>query len=129
MFGNPDVPHSYSYIPDVARGLMELGRHDEAFGRVWHLPVSAQLTTREVVERFAARAGTTVKVRQVPQWAIRAVGLVWPLMSALAEMTYQWDVPYLVDDGDFIKAFGVEATPLDDAIDATLELYGHARAA
>lgn len=129
VFGNPDMPHSYSYTPDVARGLMELGRHDEAFGRVWHLPVSAQLTTRELVDRFAARAGTSVKVRQIPGWMIRMVGKVWPLMGAIAEMLYQWDIPYLVDDGDFREAFGVEATGLDEAIDATLGLPGIAKAA
>jgi len=129
VFGNPDMPHSYSFTPDVARGLMELGRHDEAFGRVWHLPVAAQVTTRELVETLAASVGKTVKVRQVPGWAIRAVGLVWPLMAAVAEMTYQWDIPYLVDDGDFQRTFGVEPTPLDEAIARTLGSVRAAKAA
>ncbi|MEM9461015.1 MAG: NAD-dependent epimerase/dehydratase family protein [Myxococcota bacterium] len=129
VFGDPDMLHSYSYTPDVARGLAVLGTEPAAPGRIWHLPVAAQLTTRELLERFADRAGTRIKVRRVPQWALRTVGVVVPLMSALAEMTYQWQVPYLMDDGEFRRTFGVEPTPLPEAIDATLASVTRSKAA
>lgn len=129
VFINPDMPHSYSYTPDVARGLAVLGTHPAAPGRVWHLPVAAQLTTRELLERFAAHAGTRIKVRRVPRWALRTVGVVAPLLSAVAEMTYQWDVPYLMDDSDFRRTFGVGPTPLAEAIEASLAAGSRAKAA
>ncbi len=129
MAGNPDTPHSYSYTPDVARGLAVLGRHPAAPGRAWHLPVSAQLTTRELIERFATHAGTSVKVRRLPHWALRTVGVVVPLISALAEMSYQWDIPYLIDDGDFRRTFAVGPTPLEQAIAETLEAHTRSLAA
>lgn len=129
VFGNPDMPHSYSYTPDVVRGLAVLGTHPAAPGRVWHLPVAAQLTTRELLERFAAHAGTRIKVRRVPHWALRTVGVVAPLFSALAEMTYQWDLPYLMDDGQFRRTFGVGPTPLPEAIEASLAAAAAAKAA
>lgn len=129
MFGNPDMPHGYSYTPDVARGLAVLGTHPDAVGRAWHLPVAATSTTRELVDRFAARAGTTVKVRRVPQWALRTIGVFAPLVSAIAQMTYQWDIPYVLDDGDFRRTFAVGPTPLDEAIDATLAAHQRAKAA
>nr|MCH9682318.1 NAD-dependent epimerase [Deltaproteobacteria bacterium] len=129
MAGNPDTPHSYSYTPDVARGLAVLGVHPAAVGRAWHLPVAAQLTTRELADRFAAHAGTSVKVRRIPQWALRTLGLMVPVMSALAEMTYQWDAPYLMDDGDFRRTFAVGPTPLAEAIAQTLAPHITARAA
>jgi nucleoside-diphosphate-sugar epimerase len=125
---NPDMPHSYSYTPDVARGLQVLGSRPEALGRAWHLPVAAQLTSRELVDRFAARAGTTVKVRRVPKWAIRSLGVLVPLMGAIAEMSYQWELPYLIDDGDFRRTFGEGATELDAAIDTTLAAHRRAKA-
>lgn len=114
VLGDPSMPHSYSYTPDVAKGLATLGTRPEAAGRMWHLPVAAQMTTRELLERFADHAGTRLEVRRVPQWALRTIGVVAPLVAALAEMTYQWEIPYLMDDGDFRRTFGVEATPLDD---------------
>jgi hypothetical protein len=38
------------------------------------------------------------------------------MMRAAAEMTYQWKVPYLLDDSRFRTTFGVSATPIDVAV-------------
>lgn len=120
---NPQMPHSYSYVPDVARGLAILGTHEAAPGNVWHLPVAAQLTTTQLVQRFAAAAGTQVKVRQIPRWLLAGGGVFWPLLAAINEMNYQWEIPYLLDDGAFRRTFGVEPTPLHEAIDASLRPF------
>ena len=121
VFGDPDMPHSYSYTPDVARGLAVLGTHPAAAGRVWHLPAASQGTTRELVARFAEHAGTSVTVRAVPTFLLRAAAIASPLMGALAEMLYQWETPYVMDDSAFRRTFGVGPTPLDEAIATTLE--------
>ncbi len=113
----------------MARGLAVLGEHDAALGRAWHLPASAQLTTRAVRERFAAHAGSSIKIRRVPQWALRTLGVVWSLGAAVADMAYQWEIPYLIDDGDFRRTFGVGPTPLDEAIATTLTVHRRHRAA
>lgn len=125
---NPDMPHTYSYSPDVARGLQVLGARPEALGRAWHMPAASQLTSRALLERFAAQAGTAIKVRRVPPWAIRSLGVFVPFLGAMVEMRYQWEQPYLIDDGDFRRAFGVEATALDVAIDETLAAHARAKA-
>ena len=36
--GDPDAPHSVTYVPDFARAIVDLARHDEAFGGAWHVP-------------------------------------------------------------------------------------------
>jgi len=128
VMGDPEQPHSYSYTPDVARSLAILGTRHEAVGRTWHLPVAAQCSTRELVERFAAIARRPVRLRRIPTWALMAVGRFVPLVHAIAEMTYQWELPYLADDSAFCRAFGVGPTPLDDAISATLRAHGVIRA-
>jgi hypothetical protein len=38
FIGNPDLPHTYSYVPDIAAGLATLGTDARAEGKVWHLP-------------------------------------------------------------------------------------------
>lgn len=129
VLGDPDQPHGYSYTPDVAAALAVLGTHPGAAGRVWHLPLSARGTTRETFDAFAAAAGTRIKIRRVPEWALRAVGVVSSLVREIAEMTYQWDVPYVPDDSDFVRTFGMSATPLPEAIAATLELSALRRSA
>ena len=38
FIGNPDLAHTYSYVPDIAAGLVTLGTDERAVGQVWHLP-------------------------------------------------------------------------------------------
>ena len=122
LFGDPDQPHGYNYTPDVARALVELGTRPEARGRAFHLPVAWSGTTRELVERAAGVLGREAKIRAVPRWAVRAAGLVVPLARSLHEMIYQFEQPYVIDDRRFRASFEIEATPIDDALRATLGL-------
>ena len=50
VLGDPDLPHTFTYLGDFARGLATLGTHDEAFGQVWHVPSAETLTTREFID-------------------------------------------------------------------------------
>jgi nucleoside-diphosphate-sugar epimerase len=47
--GDPDQPHTYTYVPDIGKGLVILGEREEALGQAWHLPSPETLTTREFV--------------------------------------------------------------------------------
>jgi nucleoside-diphosphate-sugar epimerase len=120
LFGDPDQLHSYSYTPDVARALVALGSRCDASG-VWMLPVQPAETTRAVVERFATALGRIIAIQTVPTWLLRAVGVVAPTMRELAEMTYQWEQPYVVDDAKIRRELGVVPTEWITAIAATLE--------
>ena len=120
--GDPDQPHAYSYTPDVARGLAALGASDAGEGRVWHLPVTWTGTTRELMQAFAAAAGTTLTVRRIPRWVLAPLSFI-PLVSAIREMIYQWEVPYVPADARFVSTFGLAATPADEAIRTTLHHF------
>ncbi len=122
VFGDPDQPHGYSYTPDVARGLVELGTRPEAVGKAFHLPLAWTGTTRELLERCAAALGQRASITAVPNWALTAMGLFSPMLRAVRPMIYQWERPYVIDDRRFRTTFGVEATPIDEAIRATLGL-------
>jgi hypothetical protein len=50
FIGNPDLPHTYSYIPDIANGLATLGTDERGVGGVWHLPGPETVTTRQLLE-------------------------------------------------------------------------------
>ncbi len=118
-FGDPDAPHALAYAPDVARALVTLGEHDEAFGRVWHVPTAPPESMRAMTSRLAAALGATIRVARVPRLALRAFGLVEPLAREVAEMAYQWDAPYVVDGSRFTAAFGGEPTSLDVVVAKT----------
>ena len=56
--GDPDQPHSYTYAPDIGKGLVILGRREEALGRAWHLPSPETTTTREFVQTVFQEVGS-----------------------------------------------------------------------
>ncbi len=123
VMGDPDQPHTYSYIPDIARGLAILGERDEADGRVWHLPNAAAPTTRQFIEQVYAAAGTEPQIQAMPGWMVGLVGLFNGNVRELKEMLYEFEEPFVVDDSRFEAAFGSHATPLADAIEATVAWY------
>lgn len=119
VFGDPDLPHSFTYTGDVARGLMVLGEHEAALGQVWHLPTPAAESTRALAARLGRALGVAGAVKAVPRWLVRTMGLVSPMMRELVEMIYQFELPYVIDDSKFRAAFGEAATPVDEAVAAT----------
>src|SRR3546814_6983450 len=43
-----DQPHSWTYVPDVARALATVAHDDRAWGRAWHVPTDEPVTARDV---------------------------------------------------------------------------------
>jgi nucleoside-diphosphate-sugar epimerase len=123
FLGNPDLPHTYSYVPDIAVGLATLGTDAGAVDGVWHLPGPETVTTREVLNLIAGEVGHAVGVRSVPKLGVRALGLVNPMMRALAEMAYEFEEPFVLDTTKYESAFGATTTPLATAIAATVAGY------
>jgi nucleoside-diphosphate-sugar epimerase len=118
-FGDPDAPHTLSYAPDVARALVALAGRDEAFGSVWHVAANAALSMRQIVAELGPALGLSIRVTRVPRSLLRAWGLFAPLVREVAEMAYQWDTPYVLDDSRFRSTFGIAPTPMAEVIEAT----------
>ena len=123
FIGNADLPHTYSYVPDIAAGLATLGTDARAAGQVWHLPGPQTVTTRALLDLVAVQVGHPVGVRSVPNWAVPVLGLVNPMMRGLAEMSYQFGEPFVLDTSRYQSVFGAAGTPLAVAVAATIAWY------
>jgi nucleoside-diphosphate-sugar epimerase len=123
FLGNPDLPHTHSYVPDVAAGLATLGTDERAIGGVWHLPGPETVTTRRVLELIADEVGHPVGVRSVPKLVVRMLGLFNPMMRELAEMAYEFEEPFVLDTSKYESRFGAAGTPMATAIAATVAWY------
>ena len=123
FIGNPDLPHTYSYIPDIAAGLATLGTDERAVGGVWHLAGPETVTTRQLLELVTDELGHPVGVRSLPKLAVRALGLFNPTIRELVELSYEFEQPFVLDTTKYESTFGSEATPLPTAIAATLAWY------
>ena len=92
-------------------------------GQVWHLPGPPTGTTRSLLDLLSGQVGHQVAVRSLPKLAVRALGLVNPVLRELAEISYQFDEPFVLDTSKYQATFGAAGTPLADTIAATLAWY------
>ena len=123
MIGDPDAPHSYAYVPDVARALATLGECDEADGRVWHLPSVETHSTREMLHLAGRIAGVQARVSSIAPVLLAVLERVNPMVREVRAVGYQLDRPFIVDSTAFERAFDMVATPLDHALTATVDWY------
>lgn len=124
LMGNVDLPHSYSYIGDVARSLAVLGQSEAAYGRAWHVPVTPPaLSQRAIAQMIGEVLGKPVRMLAFPKLAIRAFGLFDPFMREFVEMFYQYQEPQIVDASAIAHTFGLTATPVADALRSTIRWY------
>lgn len=123
VLGNPDLPHTYTYLPDLGRALVVLGDQPAAYGEVWHVPNAPTATTRAIVTQIFEEIGREPKLSPVPRLALRALGLFNPTIRELLEMLYEFDAPFEVDSSKFVRAFGELATPLAEQVSATVAWF------
>lgn len=121
--GNIDVPHSYTYMPDIGRALVDLALADNTAGQVWHLPTPPALTTRQLLEKLYAEAGHPLKVQVPPKFAVRLLGLFNANVNEMVEMLYEFEAPFVVDDSKFTERFGWHATDWETIVRETVAWY------
>ena len=95
---------------------------------VWHVPGPETATTRAVLDLVAGELGHPVAIRSVPKLVVRGLGLFNPLMRELAEMAYEFEEPFVMDTTKYQSTFEDTATPLADAVAATVRWYRDATA-
>jgi nucleoside-diphosphate-sugar epimerase len=124
-----DQPHSWSYVDDVARGLITLADRAEAGGQIWHLPTAEPLTGEMFLRLVFKAAHQRPKLRRLPASAVRAAALVNPMARELSETLYQFQHPFILDWTKYERAFGpAKPTPHADAIQSTVAWYRAAAA-
>jgi nucleoside-diphosphate-sugar epimerase len=123
VLGNPDVPHSVTFIDDFARALVTLGEQDDAPGQVWHVPCPETVTMRRFVEVVFEEAGHPPRLRAAPRWGLALAAPFNPTLRAVREQLYQSERPWVVDSSKFERAFGWRASPLSEAVRATVAWY------
>jgi nucleoside-diphosphate-sugar epimerase len=115
VLGDPDVPHSATYVPDVGRTLAVLGTDPRAWGKAWHVPTAPAISQREMASRFCRVVGAPpARVGALPSVLVAAAGLVSPVLREFRETRYQFDRPFVIDSSACASTFGMEATSLDD---------------
>ncbi|MBB6453389.1 nucleoside-diphosphate-sugar epimerase [Salirhabdus euzebyi] len=123
ILGSIDVPHTVTYIKDVAKALILLGRTEEALGESWHLPTLQTRTMRELIHIASDYLNIEVKYRIANRFLIHVLSLFNANMKEYKEIFYQFNKPFVMNDDKFKSAFQMELTPLQEAIKDTINWY------
>ncbi|QDQ97140.1 NAD-dependent epimerase/dehydratase family protein [Tomitella fengzijianii] len=124
VMGSADVPHSFTYVPDLAAAMIAAAGERSAWNRVLHAPTAPAVTQRRMVEEFAAAAGVPApKVAVLPAWALQAVGVVMPSVRELAETMPQLTAEFVVDSAATERLLGLAPTPLADGAAETVRWW------
>lgn len=123
VMGDPDQPHTFSYVADIAESLAMLGRDDRADGQAWHLPNPPTISIREFIGKVYEAVGTEARIAAMPRFMVNLVGLFNSDLREIKEVLYQFEHPFIVDSSSFESTFGMKATPLEEAVPATVEWF------
>lgn len=120
----PDQPHAFAYVPDIARAALSLlDADDSAFNQVWHVPCAPTRTPRQLLQIGADAIGARLKVMSIPSGLLPLLGVFSPVMREFAEMRFTWNRPYNVDATKFARRFWSDATPFEVGIPLTVKAF------
>jgi nucleoside-diphosphate-sugar epimerase len=118
---NADKIHSYGYVPELAKGMAMLGNTEDAYNQIWNLPTHPQkIKGKEWITLFAKEMNCTPKYSVLPNWLLKVIGLLVPVMSELVEMNYQYDRDYYFDSSKFNEYFKYQPVSNQVAIKQTV---------
>jgi nucleoside-diphosphate-sugar epimerase len=125
VLGDPDQPHTYTYLPDIGEGLAGLGEHPEAPGEVWHLPNDPAPGPRASWSRSSTGwpASPRPSSAAPPYSCFEALSVTNPTVGELLELQYEFQEPFIVDSTKIATKLAVHATPLDQALAGTVATY------
>lgn len=121
VLGSLDQPHSFTYVPDLAAAMVRAAATPALWDSFLHAPTAPPLTQRELVEQVAAVAGVPVpRTSAVPAWALTALGVVSRDTRELAETSYMFTRPFVLDSTRSQELLGLTPTPLQAGLDETV---------
>ena len=123
-FGDPDAPHSATYVPDFAAALIRLSRAPQAWGRAWHVPSPPARSPHAFIAEAARVAGLPMpRISRLSPLILRVVGLFQPAAGEMVEMYPTYDRPFVMSQDDHDRAFATPATDWTDALTTTLNWW------
>lgn len=120
LIGRVDMPHTFTYLADFGRLLAILGTQDQALGQVWFAPSNPAITQADLVKLIEGELGKPVKTMLGSPMMMKFLGLFNKNIKETVEMMFMWQHPYVVDTSKAGKAFGLQPTPMKDAVRETL---------
>jgi nucleoside-diphosphate-sugar epimerase len=125
--GRTGVGHQWSYLPDVARTMVELlARRDSlqpfaTFHMAGHWDADGSQMSESIQRVVAHRSGQAPRISAFPWWLLSLLSPFVATFREMREMRYLWRTPIRMDNSRLNSVLEKEPhTPLDEAVEATL---------
>jgi nucleoside-diphosphate-sugar epimerase len=125
--GDPQLPHSYTYIGDMAHAMVHLATDERGWGRAWHAPTAKATSTRDLLERAARLVGRAARLAIAGRTATRVAGFFSPAMREEYETRHRVEKPFVVESDTFTRTFGLAPTPLENGLAETISWFRSAK--
>lgn len=119
--GNPDAPHTLTYVDDFARGLVILGENERALGEVWHIPSGEPVTGRQFIQIVYEILGQPMQMNTLGRLMMTLAAPFMPIARESLEVLYQFEAPFIMDSSKFKRVLGdMPVTPLREGVQQTI---------
>jgi nucleoside-diphosphate-sugar epimerase len=115
--GDLDAPHSWTYTGDAALTLIAAARHEQSWGRAWHVPSTSEAPARELATRLAAAANAPdPQLGHMTGSELEEIGRTNSVMAEFPEMLYLYDRPNILDASFTAKILDITPIPIDQVL-------------
>ncbi len=116
--------HTFAYVDDNAKAMVELALLESCYKQVWHLPVGSPITMDEILEMINGILKTDYKNSVMPEFLKKILPYFFPSLKEPLEMQYQFEQEYVMNFDKFKKQFPTfETTPYEEGIITTVDYF------
>ena len=130
--GAPGIGHQWSYLPDVARTMLQLLSVRATlppfarFHMAGHWDHDGRQMTGAICRAVEQSTGARPALQSFPWWLMTLASPFVATLRELREMRYLWQAPLAMDNARLLAVLGQEPhTPLDEAVRTTLAGMGN----
>jgi len=121
--GDPDVPHSFAYAPDVGRAAAELATYESSLGKVWFAPHAPAVTLEHLAALATETLGARPRLHTMGPLMLRLGALFRRDARELIELMPHLYRPYVIDAKAIEAVYALRPTHLSRGIQETLEWF------
>lgn len=121
----PDIFHSWAYLPDVAKVYVKLAENRDQFEPAANFHFRGHFASGEQLANAVQMAfDRPIKVSRMFWPVVRVMGWFMPIMREVHIMSYLYDQPHQLKDERLDALLGPDfGTPFEEAVVATVKSY------
>ena len=120
--GDPDIPHAWAYLPDLASAAVGLAEQADQLDTFTDVAFPGYtMTGRELTEALSRVLGDRLRLTRMSWLPIQMISPIWKVGRHLLEMRYLWNRPHRIVSRKFEALLpDFVPTDLEEALEASL---------